>query len=169
MRAVIRARVRKIRARLRIKRFARNERGVQLVELAIVLPIFLLLFGATAEFGRFFYEYTTLAKATRAGSRYLATAAVSATEDARARNIVVYGNPDGTGSPIVNGLTTANVTITRLGGTSSVPQTVKVQITGYKYQPIFDIGALTKSASLSMNIDVKPSVTMRYLVTQPLI
>lgn len=169
MRAGIRARVRRIRARLRLRRFARNERGIQLVELAIVLPVFLLLFGATAEFGRFFYEYTTLAKATRAGSRYLATAAVNATEDARARNIVVYGNPDGTGSPIISGLTTANVTITRAGGAPSLPETVKVQITGYKYQPIFDLGALTKTASLSMNIDVKPSVTMRYLITQPLV
>lgn len=168
MRAGIRARIRRIRARLRVKRFARDERGLQLAELAIALPICLLLFGATAEFGRFFYEYSTLAKATRAGSRYLATAAVEATEDTRAKNIVVYGNPEGTGSPVVKGLTTANVTITREGGVASLPETVKVQITGYKYQPIFDLGALTKTPSLSLNIDVKPSVTMRYLLTQPL-
>ena len=141
---------------------------MQLAELAIVLPICLLLFGATAEFGRFFYEYSTLAKATRAGSRYLATAGVDATEDTRAKNIVVYGNPEGTGSPVVKGLTASNVTITREGGAPSLPETVKVQITGYKYQPIFDLGALTKTPSLSLNVDVKPSVTMRYLLTQPL-
>jgi Flp pilus assembly protein TadG len=168
MKAGIRMRVRRIRARLRIARLVRNERGVQLAELALTLPIFLLLFGATAEFGRFFYEYSTLAKATRAGSRYLATAGVSALDDTRAKNIVVYGNPDGTGSPVVKGLTAANVTITREGGAPRLPETVKVQITGYKYQPIFDLGALTKTPSLSLNIDVKPSVTMRYLLTQPL-
>jgi Flp pilus assembly protein TadG len=142
---------------------------MQLAELAIVLPILMVLFGATAEFGRFFYEFSTLAKAARAGSRYLVTAGVNATEDARAKNIVVYGNPDGTGDPVVKGLTTDNVTIIRQGGVAILPETVKVQITGYKYQPIFDLGALIKTPSLSLNIDVKPSVTMRYLLTQPLV
>src|ERR1043165_2410819 len=123
-------------SRFRLLRFARDERGVQLVELAIVLPIFLVLFGGAAEFGRYFYEYTTLDKATRAASRYLATAPVNGTEDGRARNIVVYGNPAGTGTPIISGLTTANVVITRTGGTPTLPQTVTVQIAGFKHQPI---------------------------------
>ena len=147
--------------------FAREERGAQLAELAIVLPIFLMLFGAAAEYGRYFYEYTTLDKAVRAGSRYLATAAVNGTEDAKAKNIVVYGNPAGTGNPVVKGLTTANVVITRSGGVPVLPQTVKVEISGYTYQPVFDLGKLIKVPSLSMNIPVKPSVTMRYLLTQP--
>jgi TadE-like protein len=151
----------------RLFNFAREERGAQLVELAIVLPIFLVLFGAAAEFGRFFYEYTTLDKAARAGSRYLATAAVNGVEDSRARNIVVYGNEAGTGKPIVKGLTPANVVITRMGGVPVLPETVTVQIQGYKYQPVFDLGKLINAPSLSLNVDVKPSVTMRYLLTQP--
>jgi Flp pilus assembly protein TadG len=151
----------------KLSRFARDERGVQLVELAIVLPIFLMLFGTAAEFGRYFYEYTTLDKATRAASRYLATAAVNGTEDGRARNIVVYGNMAGTGTPIVSGLTTANVVITRSGGVPTLPQTVTVKISGFKHQPIFDLGKLINVPSLSLNIDVKPGVTMRYLLTQP--
>jgi Flp pilus assembly protein TadG len=56
--------------------FCRSERGTQLVELALVLPVLLALFAATAEFGRYFYNYATLAKATRAGARYLATTPV---------------------------------------------------------------------------------------------
>lgn len=151
----------------RLFSFAREERGAQLVELAIVLPIFLMMFGAAAEFGRYFYEYTTLDKGVRAGSRYLITAANNGTEDAKAKNIVVYGNPAGTGTPIVKGLTPANVVITRMGGVAVLPETIKVQITGYKYQPIFDLGKLIKVPSLSLNIDVQPSVTMRYLLTQP--
>lgn len=159
--------------RIRVTRirgsFLKDEQGVQLVELAIVLPIFILLFAATAEFGRYFYQYTTLAKATRAGARYLTSAAVDATEDTKAKNIVVYGNSNGTGSPIVQGLSTANVVITRQGGVPKVPQTVRVQISNFKHQPLFDLGALTNNQSFSLNIDVKPSVTMRYLLTQPAI
>lgn len=151
----------------RLSRFGREDRGAQLVELAIVLPIFLMLFGAAAEFGRYFYEYTTLDKAVRAGSRYLTSAKVSAGEDTRAKNIVVYGNPDGTGTPIVKGLTPANVVISRAGGVPTLPQTVTVQISNFKHQPIFDLGQLIKVPSLSLNIDVKPSATMRYLLTQP--
>jgi Flp pilus assembly protein TadG len=153
---------------LSLNRFARDERGTQLIELAVVLPIFLFVFGAAAEYGRYFYEYTTLDKAARAGSRYLTTKSVSGAEDAKAKNIVVYGNSAGTGKPVVNGLTTAHVVITRQGGAASVPQTVTVQILGYKYQPVFDLGKLINVNSLSLNIDVKPSVTMRYLLTQPM-
>src|SRR5213593_3843927 len=166
------ARIRRIRSRRRLRRllqfqrFRKDERGIQLVEAAIVLPIFLLLFAATAEFGRYFYEYTTLAKAVRAGTRYLITAQVNSGEDTTAKNIVVYGNPTGTGSPILTGLAPTNIVITRVGGTPVLPQTVRVEVAGFKHQPIFDLGLMTNNASLSMNIDVKPSVTMRYLLTQ---
>jgi Flp pilus assembly protein TadG len=167
------ARLRKIRAWRRSRRFLttrrglKDERGVQLVELALVIPILVMLFAATAEFGRYFYEYTTLAKASRAGARYLATAAVNSTEDTTAKNIVVYGNSAGSGSPILYGMTIANVTITRQGGVPVLPQTVKVQISNFKHQPLFDLGKLANIQSLSLNVDVKPSVTMRYLLTQP--
>lgn len=147
----------------------RDDRGVQLAELAIVLPIFLLLFGATAEFGRYFYEYSTLAKASRVGARYLSTASVTTADDTAAKNIVVYGNTAGTGTPILTGLTTANVQVVRQGGVPAVPETVTIQITDFKHQPIVDLGGLAKIPSLSLNIDVKPSVTMRYLITNPAI
>jgi len=150
-----------------IRRFRRDESGVQLVELAIVLPVFLLLFATTAEFGRFFYEYTTVAKAARVGARYLTTAAVNNFEDAKVKNLVVYGNFEGTGSPILTGLSTSQVVITRSGGVPVLPETVKVQIIGFKHQPLFDLGLMTNTPGLSLNIDVKPSVTMRYLLTQP--
>ena len=159
--------IRTLRRFFKVGRGLKDERGVQLVELALVIPIFVVLFAATAEFGRYFYEYTTLAKASRAGARYLATAAVNSAEDTFAKNIVVYGNSAGNGSPILYGMTIENVTITRQGGVPVLPQTVKVQISNFKHQPLFDLGKLANIQSLSLNVDVKPSVTMRYLLTQP--
>ena len=150
-----------------LDRFRSDERGTQLAEASIILPIFLILFAATAEFGRYFYEYTTLAKAARVGARYLTSAQVDPTEDNTAKNIVVFGNPAGSGTPILTGLDKSNVVITRQGGTPVLPQTVGVQIQGFKHQPIFDLGLILKTPSLSLNIDVKPSVTMRYLISQP--
>jgi Flp pilus assembly protein TadG len=167
------ARIRRIRSWRRwrrlhpLQRFRRDESGIQLVEVAIVVPILLILFGATAEFGRFFYEYTTLTKAARGATRYLSVNPVGTAEDTAAKNILVFGNPAGTGTPILPGLATSNVEIVREGGVPLLPQRVTVNIVNYKHDPIFDLGALTKSAELSLNIDVKPSVTMRYLLTQP--
>ncbi len=166
--------LRRLRRRLQLRTLARSERGTQLAELAIVLPILLILFAATAEFGRYFYEYSTLAKAARIGTRYMATAKVSTFERSQAKNLVVYGNTAGTGTPLIDGLTTDDVVITpkdefgveQLAG---VPQTITVQIVGFKHQPLFDLGGLMGSATLSLNVDVKPSVTMRYLLTTPLV
>ena len=166
-------RIRRIRNRrrcrrlLEFRRFRRSERGLQLVEAAIVIPILLILLGTAAEFGRYFYEYTTLAKASRAGARYLTTARVSNAEDTIARNIIVYGNPAGTGSPILPGLKTTQIVITRTGAIALVPETVKVEVVGYKHQPLFDLGKLIKKTGLSLKVDVKPSVTMRYLMNTP--
>jgi Flp pilus assembly protein TadG len=173
-------RIRKIRFLRRIwrlrnlNRFVRNDRGIQLAELAIVLPVFVLLFAATAEFGRFFYEYTTLAKAARNGARYLVTAKIDCFEANQAKKLVVYGNTAGTGSPVLDGLTTADVTVTPndaacSGGSPGVPETITVQITGFQHQSLFNLGGLMKSPSFSLNINVRPRVTMRYLLSTPLV
>jgi Flp pilus assembly protein TadG len=153
-----------------LNRFRRDEGGVQLVELALVVPILLMLFAGVAEFGRYFYEYTTAAKAARVGARYLAAKSATSTTNnwqANAKNIVVYGNTAGSGTPVLPGLSTSNVTIQYEGGTPAVPNTVKVSIVNYKHQSVFDLGKMLKQSSLSLNVDVKPSVTMRYLLTQP--
>ena len=153
----------------KISFFRRNEAGVQLVELAIVLPVLLVLFGAAAEFGRYFYEYTTLAKATRAAARYLVTAPTDGTADLAAKKLVVYGNVEGTGAPIMSGLDVTNVLITRTPANTCVPTTVKVEIVNFPHTSILKLDKLTKNSSASLDIAVRPSITMRYLVSQCLI
>ena len=143
----------------RLRRLRACEAGTQLAELAVVLPVLLVLFGATAEFGRFFYTYNTLAKSTRAGARYL-TASNKST-DAGAQNLVIYGNPEGTGDPVLPGLAATHVDIVR-EGPAGFPEKVTVGISGYKYAPIFDLGKLMGD-QFSLSVDVKPSTTMRYV------
>lgn len=174
----------RLRRLLHLRALARNERGIQLVELAIVLPILLILFAATAEFGRYFYEYTTLAKAARIGTRYLVTAKVSCFEATQAKRLVVYGNTTGTGSPLIDGLTidnvkvipnasvipnTSDLDVCEASSVPGVPETMTVRITGFQHQSIFALGSLMNNSSFSLNVDVKPSVTMRYLLTTPLV
>lgn len=151
----------------RVRRFARSERGTQLVELAIVLPVVLMLMGASAEFGRFFYTYETLSKATRAGARYLMTESAAGTSDAQAKSLVVYGNASGTGTPVISGLTDANVRVVRTGGSNAFPERVTVRIEGFIYQPLFDLGKLVGKPSLSLRVPVSPSTTMRYFSSIP--
>lgn len=167
-------RIRKIRNTRRsrrlhwLNRFRRDESGVQLLELAIVLPVLLVLFGAVAEFGRYFYEYTTVAKGARLGARYLASKSVNNPQAvSNAKNIVVYGNIAGSGTPILPGMSAANVDVQYQGGPAGVPDTVKVSIINYQHESVFDLGKMLKKPSLSLEVDVKPSVTMRYLLTQP--
>jgi len=167
--------LRRLRRLTRIRSLARNEQGLQLAELAIVLPVLLILFAATAEFGRYFYEYTTLAKAARIGTRYLVTAKVNCFEANQARKLVVFGNTAGTGAPLIDGLKMENVIVTPNdlactgGSPPGVPETITVQITGFQHKSLFDLGGLMNNSSFSLNVAVKPSVTMRYLLTTPLV
>lgn len=150
--------------RRKTRLFRRDDRGVQLVELAIALPVMILLFGTVAEFGRYFQAYSTLAKGTRVAARFVATAPVDGSEDFVAKSLVVYGNTTGTGDPIVNGLELDNVRIIR-NPAAGCPTTVTVRIEDFQHQPVFDLGALMKT-SFTLAIDIKPSVTMRFLLTQ---
>jgi Flp pilus assembly protein TadG len=156
---------------LRLGRFARGERGTQLVELAIVLPIFVLMFAAIAEFGRFFYTYTTLTKATRVGARYLMSQPVG-DMDENAKRLVLCGNPTvcADKDAVISGLKISQVKIDRAGGVVGVlPDTINVRIEGFYYQPIFDLGKLTGSSTLSLKIQVAPSTMMQALSTTPVI
>lgn len=52
-----------------------RQAGAAAVELALVLVFMMLLVGGLVEFGRIFWYYDAMAKATRDGARYLSDAA----------------------------------------------------------------------------------------------
>src|SRR5215813_10191775 len=153
----------------RIRRFAKEDRGTQMLELAIALPVLLLLFGAVAEFGRFFYTYTTLTNAVRGGARHACKWEKGASWTVpETQRMVVYGDfSDTSNGPILPGLTTSNVSVISNGPSVNNIDSVTVKITGYNYQPLFDLGKLTGISGLSLNIPMNASATMHQLYNGP--
>jgi Flp pilus assembly protein TadG len=116
---------------------ARHASGVAIVEFALVLPFLFVLMAMTTELGRSIYEYGVLVKSVRDAARYLSVQTPNTHID-QARNLVVYGNPAGTGTPLARGLTTALVPdpTWQTAGTAPVINTVTVQVSGYTFAPM---------------------------------
>jgi len=124
-----------------------RQRGVAAVEMGIVLiPLVFLMFGIT-EFGRAFYQYNTIVKATRDAARFLSGQGPGdATSIGKARCLVVYGNTDCTGSALVPGLSTGEVVVcdsTNCASTHAAQSTgsgvinlVTVTVSGYGFTSV---------------------------------
>jgi Flp pilus assembly protein TadG len=166
-----------------IKPKTRREEGSYTIELAILFPILVLLFVGTAELGRLFYTYTTLSKATAVGARYLGTSrnAVNGTTTEKAnakieaKNLVVCGIKSTSSTacngqtPVVPGLTTANVNICDNFSTACSPALTsspikyfKVEITGYTYSAgVFNLASKTGLGSSTFYFALKPGTEAR--------
>ena len=144
-----------------------HQRGLAIVETAITLPLLLFVMLAATEITNAFVTHTTLTKAVRDGARWAAEEALDDTGFnltpaliVEARNLVVYGNRTGAGTSAVNGLTAANVTVTRLGTSNNIEVTVNYPYTGIlgAVLPTFGYGS---DIALLFNMDA--TVTMRAL------
>lgn len=143
-------------------RFARNEDGGALAELAIVVPFLLVMLAGVSEFGRFFETYTTLAKSSRAAARYLSNGPYDTAHINAAKSLTVCGKTKcATGETYFANLDTGDVDVSAVI-TGGKPETVTVAVTGYNYAPIFDIGALLHT-SFTLALPIRPSVTMYYM------
>ncbi|MEP6913594.1 MAG: TadE/TadG family type IV pilus assembly protein [bacterium] len=171
----------------RIRRTVEREDGSSIIELAIVFPILMILFVGTAELGRLFYTYTTLAKATTVGARYLSTsrkatgkATEIALEKTIAKNLVVYGCKDRTVTPcstatsIVPGLSTANVNIcdnfsvpcnpVLAAPSATVPKHFRVEIQSYNYsRGVWNLATMTGQTNSTFYFPLRPGTEMRYM------
>jgi Flp pilus assembly protein TadG len=97
----------------RLRSFWRNDRGTALIESAIVLPVFLLLVGGIYEFGYFFYQQQLMTIGVRDAARYLALTSDpnSATSQADAINLAVYGSISGGITPRVSNWSTDDLMV----------------------------------------------------------
>src|SRR5215510_10691369 len=95
----------------KVRRHLGAEDGAALAELAVLVPLLLVMLAAVSEIGRLFQNYTSVAKTTRAAARYLSNHQLTTIETNRAKNLVVCGKlVCGAGdTAIVNGLAAGNV------------------------------------------------------------
>jgi Flp pilus assembly protein TadG len=117
----------------------KKQRGVAIVEFALVLPLLLLLMFITVDYGRAVWQYNTLVKSVRDSVRYLSAQTVGdAAAITKARNLVVYGNTAGSGTPLALGLSLSNVPTPtwQTAGSNPVINTVTVRISGYTFDPM---------------------------------
>lgn len=115
---------------------SRRQGGVAAVEFALLLTVMApIAFGGT-EFGRVFYQYNTLLKATRQAARAMSLAPGNANE-AAARCLAVHGKPtcQSGDAALLDGLSEANVFFvydTVSNGVANV-QVVRVEIRNFGF------------------------------------
>lgn len=142
------------------------QRGVAVVEFTIALPLLMFLFLAISELGRAFLHYNSLTRAVRDSARMVAsqalagqtgTVSLDATVVTSARNLVVYGNPQGTGPTLLPGLVPGNVTV-RDAGSNNIAVSVI-----YRYRPMIGTALpnLLGTGSLATTFSLSSEVIMR--------
>ena len=138
------------------KALIREERGVEIIEFAFVLPLLALILAGGIEFGRAFYTYSILTKAVRNAARYVSDTVISpaavipAAIVTKTRRVAAYGSVTG-GTLIIPDITESNFTVTSAAGHSVNEYYVTVRA-NYPYPPLFQF--ILPSANF------QPKVTM---------
>jgi Flp pilus assembly protein TadG len=133
-----------------IRKFFKRESGVAATELALVTPVFLMLFLSMIELGHMIYYSITVEKALRSAATWagrneeLTAAVITATE-----NIAKTGNPNGTADDyLVKGWedSDASVTVvestyteTMTGQSETIHETVYSITVSVPYVPVVDV------------------------------
>ena len=143
----------------------RAGRGIAALEMALLLPVLVLLPTAVFDLGRALHHHERLCQTVRAAARHLGTGdAADPVRQAQAVSLALYGSLQGAGTPVVPGLSAANVQILEPGSSPGVQlvataagpvSLVTVSIGNWRYEPLL----LPSWASLPMRT---VSVTMPY-------
>jgi hypothetical protein len=131
--------------------------------MALIFPMALSLMVGGTDFGLALATEATGGKLVRDAARYLATlpaAAICGTGWGltAAKNLAVYGNTGGTGSPLISGMSTSNITITPNPSDCSGTFTVTVTAT-YTYNSLILASFAPVAATFAMTSQhVEPQI-----------
>lgn len=137
----------------------KRQSGAAMVELALLLPLLVLLLLGTVHFGLIMYNYTKVDKAVHAGARYAAMRTYSQqgtdaqTYEDSVVNVVNNGLSSG-GSSLLPGVTVTGVSVTFTPAANGVrPRTVTVSV-----------DSLTVNGAIwPLTMTGKPSATFPFL------
>lgn len=152
----------------RITRRGGTERGAAAVEFALLLFLLLIIVAGIVEFGRTFWYYDALTKATRDGARFLSNAresttlALSPTHISTAESMVV----DAATSAQVPGFDDDYVTVTCDTACDVAPTYITVSVVAYPVK-IGEWIPFVGLASAPWDVTLSPSTTMRYMCDEP--
>lgn len=161
----------------KVRKLVRSERGGALAELAIMAPFLALMLAVVCEVGRYFENYTTLAKGTRSAARYLSNHSLTKPEIDRATSLVVCGKlACAGGDELIKGVaggaafsasnvcieapTTNSITVRITRTNDCAPIANAPAGNPYNYQPVFRIGAFLNQPSLDLAVPIAPRTTM---------
>lgn len=140
------------------KNFHGGQRGAALVEFTVGALVFLTATFGVLELSRLLWTHNALSDAARRAARYAVNQANPADANPEAapvnieavKRVAVYGNPEGTGEPVVNGLEVDDVSVdytnSTVTGVFGYPDgSVSVSITGYEFAFVVPLLATTIS------------------------
>lgn len=132
---------------LLIRKLIRNKHGQAIVELALALPLIILLVMGTIEFGRFFHSYLLITNASREGARIAITGVDNTAITDRVDQVTASLNNT---KQIIISPTDQNLRV------STIPVTVTVNYDHNIITPIFDSilpNPFTLTSSTSMRME----------------
>ncbi|CAM3914714.1 TadE family protein [Shewanella aquimarina] len=150
------------------------QKGVAAVEMTILLPFMLLLVFATGELGHFLFQYNTLTKLVRDAGLYLGahadTRQTSILPDpledddcndciTKTTNLLLYGKTTAGTSPILKGLSAADINIDEYPAGS---RRLVISVS-YNWRPI--LGEKLTTFGLGNEVDLSFNLNAHYAVT----
>ena len=141
-----------------------KQQGAAVIEFALLLVLLLMFVAGIVEFGRAFWYYNALTKATRDGARYLSNIRSSDSEaldnatQSQAKTMVVNAAI----AAKVPDFTAEKVAVS-CEPNCSAPVYVKVAITGYQITIGGWIPILLPVGSATWTTTLSPSTSMRYM------
>jgi Flp pilus assembly protein TadG len=147
-----------------------KQKGAAMVELAIVLPVLLIITFGIVELGRALYQHNALGKGADSAARYMSRAWGTVDIDCNtldpwsasvvvAKNLAAFGNEAGTGNSLVKGLSATDITIAVDAATGFTPTVCVISVEsavtfqgvfGDRIVPFLDLGPINLSTEREM-------------------